>query len=288
MGTPGALTLTNLFMGKVEADLLTSWPGTQPLIWLRHIDNILVILESSPAEMNSLVSHCNSRMSTIQYTSEVSMLSVDFLDITIFKGYRYREEGKLDIRPYSKVIDPHSYLHYSSAHHISIKRGMIKADFIHTLRRSSSPNIYGAAAMELTQWFVSRGYPKDLIKETICDIKYTDRQGYLEHREKKTLEECTTLLRVRQHPAITSTAIYKALEEKDLPFKAKVLRPKPTSIGELITRAASDSIRSDYSLRSNNTSSNQGQNRSARKQPQPSTSSSVPLSETRADQPHPS
>ena len=69
MGTPVAPTLANLFMEKVEAGALSSWTGTQTLIWLRFIDDIVVIMESNVKEMNELVSHCNGRMSAIQYSS---------------------------------------------------------------------------------------------------------------------------------------------------------------------------------------------------------------------------
>ncbi len=47
MGTPVAPTLANFFMGKVERDNLDTWHGTQPLVWLRYIDDILVILEDT-------------------------------------------------------------------------------------------------------------------------------------------------------------------------------------------------------------------------------------------------
>ena len=250
MGTPVAPTVANLFMAKVEAEAISSWEGTQPLVWLRFIDNILVIMESTPIELHSLVSHCNSRMGPIKYTAEVSSTCIDFLDITIFKGTRYQKTVILDIKPYAKAIDPHSFLHYSSAYHISIKRGVVRGKFIRTLRRSSSLEIFAQSALELTGLFVNRGYPKDLIKETTSDLTFKDRERYLEQRDNKTLQECTMLLRVRQHPAISSAAIYRALEDRDLPFVNRVVRPRPTTIGELITKASSSSVRSDYPLRS--------------------------------------
>ena len=250
MGIPVAPTLANLFMAKVEADAITSWLGTQPLVWLRFIDDILIIMESTQEELHRFVSHCNSRMGSINYTAEVSSTCVDFLDLTIFKGPRYQATGILDIRPFSKAIDPHSYLHYSSAHHCSIKKGVVRGEFIRTLRRSSSAQIYAESAQELTGWFTRRGYPINLIKETTNDLTFRERGKYLEQKDNKTLEECTTLLRVRQHPAISSTAIFKALEDKELPFKNVIARPRPPTIGELITKASSSGVRSDYALRS--------------------------------------
>ncbi len=54
MGTPVAPTLDNLFMGKVEKDALLSWTRTQPIVWLRFIDDILVILEDTPEILEAL------------------------------------------------------------------------------------------------------------------------------------------------------------------------------------------------------------------------------------------
>ena len=255
MGTPVAPTLVNLFMGKVEAEALSSWEGTQPLVWLRFIDDILVLMESTKLEMQQLVSHCNERMATIQYTAKVSDTQVNFLDVTIFKGPRFETFGTLDIKTFAKAIDPHSYLHFTSANHISIKTGVLSGEFIRMLRRSSSPGIYVTACIELTQWFMNRGNPTDLIKEKTHDINYGDRQRHLTSRNTKTLEDCTTILRVRQHPAISSKAIYTALEDLLLPFENRVVRPRPTTIGQLITKAATDDVSSSYQLRSSVTTS---------------------------------
>ena len=93
MGTLVAPTLTNLFMAKVETEAL------------RFIDDILIIMESTPLQLHSFVSHCNSGMGPIKYTVEVSGSSIDFLDVTIFKGQRHNRMRILDIRPFSKAID---------------------------------------------------------------------------------------------------------------------------------------------------------------------------------------
>ncbi len=110
MGTPVAPTWANLFMGKLETDALTAWPGPLPLIWLRYIDDILTLFPGTQTEFDTLLVHLNSRMKSIKFTSETSKCKIDFLDVTIFKGERFQTEGVLDIRPYSKAIDPHTYL----------------------------------------------------------------------------------------------------------------------------------------------------------------------------------
>ncbi len=111
MGTPVAPTWANLFMGKLETDALTRWQGTVPLLWLRYIDDIFTLFPGPQEELDSLLQHMNSQLSTIEFTMDSSKHKIDFLDITIFKGERFHSEGVLDIRPYSKAIDPHTYLH---------------------------------------------------------------------------------------------------------------------------------------------------------------------------------
>ncbi len=203
MGTPVAPTLANLFMGKVEHEALSAWGGTQPLVWLRYIDDILVIMEDSQEKLLELVKHLNARISTIKYTAEISDKSIDFLDLTIFKDPRYQQEGVLDIQPYSKAIDPHSYLHYSSAHHPFIKSGVVRAEFIRTLRKIIVTNhLQQGSKGTFFPCFENRGYPKDLLKEISFKINFKDRQQQLEFKGNKKLEDCTTILKVKHLPFI--------------------------------------------------------------------------------------
>ncbi len=149
MGTPVAPTLANLFMGKLEAQALSTWEGTQPLVWLRYIDDILMILDSNEEELSRLLAHLNTQISTIKFTASWSSDSIDFLDVTIFKGERFKAIGKFDVKPFAKRIDPHSYLHYSSAHPKGSSAGVVRGEMIRMLRRSSSPQIFAEGMSDL-------------------------------------------------------------------------------------------------------------------------------------------
>ena len=104
MGTPVAPTLANLFMGKVEHEALSAWGGTQPLVWLRYIDDILVIMEDSQETLLELVKHLNARISSIKYTTEISDKSIDFLDFTIFKTLDTNKESSTFNHTLKQVI----------------------------------------------------------------------------------------------------------------------------------------------------------------------------------------
>ena len=117
-----------------------------------------MILESTKLEAHQLVSHFNSRVSAIQYTATVSEQEVDFLDLTVYKGDRFETHGILDVSPFCKAIDPRWYPHFTSAHHISIKTGVLRGEFVRTLR-SHTAQIQG---IRLNKNEKRRGGPADL------------------------------------------------------------------------------------------------------------------------------
>ncbi len=203
-------------------------------------------LQSDSSELNRLLSHLNSQISTVRFTSTQSMESVDFLDLTLYKGPRFPSTGKLDIRPFSKKIDPHSYLHFSSAHHPTITWGIVKGEVIRMLRRSSSPKTFTIGMQQLLKWFTDKGYPKKLLKEVADSVTFQDRENYLRYKEKKTLPEMTTVLSVRNHQAISCMDLRNALTDEDLPFRPMVTRRRPPNTGDLLVRAQTH----DYPLRS--------------------------------------
>ncbi len=252
MGTPVAPTWANLFMGKLETDALARWQGTSPLLWLRYIDDIFTLFPGPQEELNFLLQHMNSQMSTIEFTMDYSTHKINFLDITVFKGVRYHSEGVLDIRPYSKAIDPHTYLHFSSAHPRNNMRGVVKVEVIRTLRRSSSPEIYAQAISQLLAWFSNRNYPMKMLKEVLAEVKFEDREQRLRPSTgQPLLPPGTTVLSVRQHPSITNGALYEAMRDDELPFVPLVSRRRPPTSGDLLVRAKTPTFEAThgYSLR---------------------------------------
>ncbi len=251
MGTPVAPTWANLFMGKLETDALSRWQGTLPLLWLRYIDDVFTLFPGPQDELDALLIHMNSQMTTIEFTMECSKHKINFLDITAFKGERFHSEGVLDIRPYAKAIDPHTYLHFSSAHPRNNMRGVVKAEVIRTLRRSSSPEIYAQAISQLLAWFGNRNYPTKMLKEVLSEVKFEDREQRLRPSAPQPLPPGTTVLSVRHHPSITNGALYDAMRDEELPFVPLVSRRRPPSSADLLVRAKTPSVEAahGYSLR---------------------------------------
>ena len=101
MGTKMAPAYANLFMCELETEFLKE-EIVQPFVWRRFIDNILIIWPGSKEKLMELITRLNKYHTTIKFTSTISPEEVTFLDLTIFKGRRFNECGKLDIRPHFK------------------------------------------------------------------------------------------------------------------------------------------------------------------------------------------
>ena len=85
------------------------------LTWWRYRDDILVIYESTLDNFKNLIHTMNQMHPTLKFTFEASDTSINYLDLTIFKGKRFRETGILDTKVYTKLTETYQYLHKTSS-----------------------------------------------------------------------------------------------------------------------------------------------------------------------------
>ena len=65
---------------------------------------------------------------TLKFTSEISSSQVTFLDLIMYKGERFKKEGKLGTRVATKKTDTFQYLAQDSAHPESVFGGLVKGE----------------------------------------------------------------------------------------------------------------------------------------------------------------
>ena len=181
MGTKMAPSYANLFMAELEERLLRNSP-TVPILWKRYIDDILCIWPGSQQSLDHFTQFLNGAHPTIKFTCESSPHSVDFLDVTIYKGDRYRSTGTLDIRPFFKPTNKFQYLEFSSAHPRNMFRGLIKGELTRLLRACSDEAEYNKIKTKTLKLFRDRGYPSKLIKRVQDLVPYSNRQQVLADR----------------------------------------------------------------------------------------------------------
>ena len=112
MGTGVAPNYINLFMDWLETKALNNWPD-KLLVWLRFIDEIVIIWTYGESKLLKIIEYLNSIHSTIKFTNQQGPKRINFLDTTV----KFNVDRTLITTLYEKPTDIYLYLHYTSAHH---------------------------------------------------------------------------------------------------------------------------------------------------------------------------
>ena len=174
MGTKTAPSHANNYMGHFEKDHVYTY-HTQPLIWLRFIDDIFAIWTGDETSLLHFIDHLNHCEETIKFTAEYSPNKVNFLDTTIY----LRKEGYLETDLYSKPTDSHNYLLYSSAHPEHCKKSLPYSQFLRIRRICSSVENFEKHSDTLSNHFERRGYPLKLIQDARDKARQKERHTLL-------------------------------------------------------------------------------------------------------------
>ena len=144
IGTKLAPTYANIFMGKLEQNILNDYNGNIPQLWKRYIDDIICLFIGSESELLKFLTFISSYHSSINFTCEYRLMdeivktkflngkldvtrspignirprSIDFLDCNIF----INKDGKFEADLFVKGTDRITYLLPNSCHprHITI------------------------------------------------------------------------------------------------------------------------------------------------------------------------
>ena len=101
MGTKMAVAFANIFMAKIEHEILTQ-SNTKPIIWKRLIDDIISLWDTSRDKIEEFLLMANSFHPTIKFTAEISEIETIFLGTVVYKGDRFLKESILDVRTHFK------------------------------------------------------------------------------------------------------------------------------------------------------------------------------------------
>ena len=130
-----AVAFANIFMGKVETELLNR-SAFKPLVWKRYIGDIFSLWVIIREELQQFIEQANTHHSTIKFTAEIS--EITFLDTVVYKGNRFITESVLDVRTHYKATETFQYTHFSSCHPPGVKRGFIEGEALRLLRTNST------------------------------------------------------------------------------------------------------------------------------------------------------
>ena len=185
MGTPIAPLIANLYMYQLEMNILN---GTHtPILYVRYIDDILMVWNKEDGvHVTEWLDGMTRQAPSIKFTTKVSNDEIDFLDLTIYKGSRFRQTGFLDIKTHEKELNKYLYIPFSSKHTMSARRSFIKTELIRHARNCSSAYEYNRAFTRFQLRLIKRNYPIDFIMEAAESVKYSLRSKYLEDSTPRT------------------------------------------------------------------------------------------------------
>ena len=141
MGTKMAVSFANIFMAKIETEIINHCTK-KPLVWKRYIDDVFSLWDTSKEEVNTFIEQATgSYHSTIRFTAEISDKEITFLDTRIYKGAKFEKESILDTRTHFKPTETFQYTHFISFHPPGVRKGFVKGEALRLLRTNSSKEI---------------------------------------------------------------------------------------------------------------------------------------------------
>ena len=184
MGAAFSPTIANIFLSVIIKRFLESQLH-QPLLLVRYVDDIFIIWPNETT-LNQFTSALNSYHPNLKYTHTYSYSSVNFLDLTIYKGPDHHRNHKLDIKTYQKPQNLYQYLDFSSAHPKSVFKSLVLGECIRFARTNTRHETFVATTRIFQKRLQERRYPKKFIGKILSRVKFSNRQKYL---TKSTLQE---------------------------------------------------------------------------------------------------
>ena len=169
MGTKMAVSFANIFMAKIETDVINRSPH-KPIIWKKYIDDIFSLWNINKEAISYFTELANSFHPTVKFTSEISDSEITFLDTCVYKGNRFQKHSILDVRTHFKPTETSQYTYFNSCHPPGIRKGFIKGEALRLLRTNSSKAKFEENIALFKQRLRHRGYSDNVQKNfAVCN-----------------------------------------------------------------------------------------------------------------------
>ena len=184
MGGAASPEISDIVVHHVEKIILKLEPE-RIHTWLRFRDDIFCIWLGSGDELNAFVHNANGVYPSFQFKVEWSLQSVHFLDLTVYKGPRFHNQGILDFATYTKPTDTFQYLHRKSCHPEPVFRGFVKGELLRYIRNSSSEKVFAEKKDFFLSKLKERGYDMKLLSTVATEVKFEQRDTLLSNTSKR-------------------------------------------------------------------------------------------------------
>ena len=173
MGTKMAVAFANIFMAKIEKEILRQ-STTKPIFWKRFIDDVISMWNTSRDKIEDFLVKANSFHPTIKFTAEISETETTFLDTKVYKGDRFNKES----------TETFQYTNFYSCHPPGVTKGFIKGEALRLLRTNSSQFTFEVNMSNFKTCLQNRDYPARIVEKHLSQIKLSDKVMSLAQKNK--------------------------------------------------------------------------------------------------------
>ena len=183
MGAVASPEICDIAIHEHIENILKSFQYRNKIIFHKRMrDDGFIIFNGTKIEIESLFRLANKSHDLLKFTYELDVNSISFLDTEVYKGERYRQQGILDIKCFSKKTEKYQYLHRKSNHPRNCFKSFIKGEGIRILRNTSSNKEYSERLHLFVEKLHKRGYNKEKVWNILNKIAFEDRQLKLRKR----------------------------------------------------------------------------------------------------------
>ena len=160
------------------------------MAWKHYIDDIISLWHTSRDVVKKFIEKAVQHHPTIKFMAEISCTDATFLDTTIYKGQRFNNESALDVRTHFKPTKTFQYTFFTTCHPPGAKKGFAKGEALRLRRTKYSIKTFEENITTCEKHLLERGYPQNLINNTISEVKFQERTQPSSNKTKQENESC--------------------------------------------------------------------------------------------------
>ena len=201
MGGSASAELADLRMYQIFESILSKYKFKSSILTcLRYRDDGFILHSGTAEQIQNLFQIANKSHKHLKFTFEFSNQEITFLDTHIYKGKRFKEEGILDIKTYTKKTETFQYLDRTSAHPTSVFKGFLKAEVIRNIRNTSDIQELKLLIDLFKSRLLNRNYKEDEIDLIIKSTLQMDRKLLLKNSKKHAYKPLVLI--TKYNPAV--------------------------------------------------------------------------------------
>ena len=195
MGTKMGPSYACLFMGHLEHLVWSTYDGPFPPLFHRYIDDGIGITDMSEVELTRFINFIGSFNPAIQFTSNISTTSVNFLDIIVTIHLPY-----LSTSVYYKPTDAHGFLLYTSSHPPACRNSLPYSQLLRLRRLCSDYDDFLDRSSEMIEFFRRRSFPDSILSSAWLRVRHLSRLDTLTDSQSSSSSSDRVKLVLTFHP----------------------------------------------------------------------------------------